>query len=160
MAVVFCAKIAEAKAEAGLTEPGGVCLLGHNSNVYDMKVMQCSLQRAEGRPGGWFERLQEAGVVGLIDTLVLLGGRFKAIALPDGQGKKLDSLYPFLFEAAALPNAHRAQGDVDGLIRIANTCESMKTCLLSQKVAQPLTVWWERQQVMGTRAAWEKAQKG
>ena len=154
---IFCDKIAEAKREAGLTGPGGVLLVGHNANVHDMKVMQCSLKRAEGREGGWVERLEEAGVVGLIDTLVLLGGAFKAIALPEGQTKKLDSVYPFLFEGAALPNAHRAKGDVEGLVRITKTCESMKSCLLSKNVAQPLSVWWSRQQAMAVRAEWGKS---
>ncbi len=88
---------------------------------------------------------------------MLLGAAFKAIALPEDQTKKLDSVYPFLFESAALPNAHRAKGDVEGLVRITKTCESMKSCLLSKNVAQPLRVWWSRQQAMAVRAEWEKS---
>src|SRR5665648_38377 len=82
----------------------------------------------------------------------------QAIALPEGQTKKLDSVCPFLFDGAALTNAHRAKGDVEGLIRITKTCESMKSCLLSKNVAQPLTVWWAWQQTMAVRAEWAKSQ--
>jgi hypothetical protein len=49
---------------------------------------------------------------------------------PEGQTKQLDSTYPFLFNGAALSNAHRAKVDVEGLVRIINTCEYMKSCLL------------------------------
>ena len=134
--------------------------MGHNSNVYDMKVMQCSLERAAGSAcASWCERLKEAGVVGLIDSLVLLGGVFKAIDLPKGEKKKLDTIYPFLFDGEALPNAHRAHGDVEGLVRILQTCESMKACLFIKKVVHPLGLWTSRQELMAVRGAWEKRQK-
>jgi hypothetical protein len=161
MAKLFCDKIEEAAAAAQqVAGARRIHLLGHNSNVYDMKVMQCSLERAAGSAcATWCERLKEAGVVGLIDSLVLLGGVFKAIDLPKGEKKKLDTIYPFLFDGEALPNAHRAHGDVEGLVRILQTCESMKACLLTKKVVHPLGLWTSRQELMAMRGAWEKRQK-
>ena len=103
----------------------------------------------------WFERLKAAGAVDVIDILVLLGAGHRPSRGPDQEARLR---VPFLSDGAALPKAHRAKGDVEGLTRSTNTCESMKSCLLSKNVAQPLTVWWARQQTMAVRAEWVKSQ--
>jgi DNA polymerase III epsilon subunit-like protein len=159
MKMALGAAITAAAKEAGQRpQKLRVWMLGHNSNVYDMKVMACALERAEGQAGSWLQLLEESGVVGVIDSLALLSKAFSAVAGVTGQtGKKLTAVYGAVFSGKELPNAHRAAGDVEGLVEIVLTSESMKSCILQKAVGMTLAAWSHRQQELARRLAWEKA---
>jgi hypothetical protein len=165
--LVAVAKLVSAKLLAAGDEAGAkygmdsqMWMVGHNSNVYDMKVMDCALERLEEKAGGWVSLLEDAGVVGVIDSLSMLGGDFKALAGlgVNGQtGKSLSVVYERVFSGEKLPDAHRAQGDVVGLVRIITTSAAMQACLLGKTVGMRLKSWVQRQQVLANRLTWEKA---
>jgi len=154
--------IARAATEAGQADGAErVWMLGHNSSVYDMTVMVLSLQRAGViESGGWTQLLARSGVVGVIDSLSVLGGKFKAltsIGINANTGKDLGFVYAKVFGGRVLPNAHRAAGDVEGLVAILTQSEALKACMLTETVGQGLQEWVNRKTVLAARKEWEQA---
>ena len=72
-------------------------------------------------------------------------------------GKSLSVVYGRVFSGGKLPDAHRAQGDVVGLVRIITTSAAMQACLIGKTVGMRLKSWMKRQQVLANRLTWEKA---
>jgi hypothetical protein len=117
-------------------------LLGHNSHLYDMRVMHFALGRREEPPGGWARRLAEVGVVGLFDSLKFLSKPFEALA-EDGFNRRngsLEAIHTKLFSQELQP-AHRAGGDVKGLVKIVQQSEGMRKCLCEKNTGVTLGAW-------------------
>jgi DNA polymerase III alpha subunit (gram-positive type) len=91
-------------------ETSNVFLVGHNTDVYDIRLLSNNLMREHSVD--WKERLREVGVVGTVDTLRLLRPKRKRDGVTTSN--KLSDLYAALGEGP-LPSSHRAMGDVRGI---------------------------------------------
>jgi hypothetical protein len=132
--------------------------LGHNSNLYDNRVMHFQLERLTGEPGGWARRLAEAGVVGMFDSLNFLAAPWSALASEgfNGRNGNLEAVYGKVIGGKLEP-AHRAGGDVKGLMRIVRECESMKACLMVKISGVALSDWVKHTQLLIEKAAIKRA---
>lgn len=102
------------------------------------------------------QRLEGCGVIGVTDSMSLLGGNFKAIAGLSGKTKALGEVTKAVFSVPKMTGAHRAAADVEGLVWIVFASKSMKSCLLEKSVGIVLSEWWGRQEKLPKRAQWER----
>jgi len=107
--------------------------MGHNSDNYDMVVLETRLRAAEGAGGvGWCGRLRENGVTMTIDTKLILSTKYKDLAPLEhlgfnGGNGKLSKIYEKVM-GVKLPFAHRADGDVKVGFDIIRESKEMGVC--------------------------------
>ncbi len=105
-----------------------------------MRVAQYGLERISSCTASWVGLLREAGVWGTVDLNTLLKAPLSVLKDLKINGKTAQGEIYKTLGNGTMENAHRADGDVQGLMKIAQDRRVMK-CLLTDTVALSLAAW-------------------
>ena len=138
-----------------------VWLFGMNSNSYDMRLLEFGMQRFGSQ--SWSGQLRESGVCGVIDLMTLVKKpiieKLPTLSAAKVNGRSSEAnIYRALF-LEDLPDAHKAAGDVDGLIRIVKDSSEMTKVFLSSEVGTTLGAWKTHHGLLSARHEYEQQQK-
>ena len=138
-----------------------VFMMGMNSNLYDMRLMQFGTIRITGDT--WHGLLKDAGVCGVIDLMTLMKkpvitGMPTLVAAKINGKSNQGKIYKALF-GEDLPDAHVAKSDVNGLVKIATESKEVMDVLLSTEVGSTLKSWKEHHDALERRNQYKKEEE-